>query len=121
MTDATPGSESAHPQQLLGQTVVVIGGSSGIGLETARQARAHGADVVLAARNPERLRRAAEQVDAHSTAAFDATDLARLQRFFEDLPGPIDHVMLTGGGPYYSALADMDFDRRGATSMITSW
>src|SRR5262245_61455461 len=33
--------------ELLGQTVVVIGGSSGIGLETARRARAEGADVVL--------------------------------------------------------------------------
>ena len=32
---------------LAGQTVVVIGGSSGIGLETARRARAGGADVIL--------------------------------------------------------------------------
>ena len=42
---------------LRGQTVVVIGGSAGIGLETARLARAEGAEVVLAARNPERLER----------------------------------------------------------------
>ena len=40
---------------LLGQTVVVIGGSAGIGLETARCARAEGAEVVVAARNRERL------------------------------------------------------------------
>ena len=46
---------SAKPE-LAGQSVVVIGGSSGIGLETARRARA-GADVILAARDPERLRR----------------------------------------------------------------
>ena len=94
---------------LLGQTVVVIGGSSGIGLETARLARAHGADVVLTGRNPDRLREAAREVDARSTEAFDATDLARLEQFFDDLPGPVDHVMVTGGGPYYSSLADMDF------------
>ena len=37
---------------LADQTVVVIGGSAGIGLETARRARAEGADVILAARDP---------------------------------------------------------------------
>jgi NAD(P)-dependent dehydrogenase (short-subunit alcohol dehydrogenase family) len=113
-------SEAAHPQDLLGQTVVVIGGSSGIGLETARLARAHGADVVLTARDPDRLRDAADQVDARSTAAFDVNDLARLERFFEDLPGPVDHVMVTGPGPTYTSLADMDFDaaRRGVGERI---
>ena len=45
--------------ELLGQTVVVIGGSAGIGLETARRARAEGANVILAARNAERLAQAA--------------------------------------------------------------
>jgi NAD(P)-dependent dehydrogenase (short-subunit alcohol dehydrogenase family) len=37
---------------LTGQTVVVIGGSAGIGLETARLARAAGADVILTGRDP---------------------------------------------------------------------
>ena len=69
-----------------GQTVVVIGGSAGIGLETARRARAEGADVVLTGRNPERLERAARELGARSTAAFDATDFAALERFFDDLP-----------------------------------
>jgi NAD(P)-dependent dehydrogenase (short-subunit alcohol dehydrogenase family) len=94
---------------LLGQTVVVIGGSSGIGLETARLARAHGADVVLVARDPDRLRAAADDVGALSTAAFDVTDLTSVEQFFEHLPGPIDHIMVTGPGPYYSPLKDMDF------------
>jgi NAD(P)-dependent dehydrogenase (short-subunit alcohol dehydrogenase family) len=89
--------------------VVVIGGSSGIGLETARLARARGAEVVLTGRDPDRLREGARQVGARSTAAFDATDQARLKGFFEDLPGPVDHVMVTGGGPYYASLKDMDF------------
>jgi NAD(P)-dependent dehydrogenase (short-subunit alcohol dehydrogenase family) len=66
--------------------------------------------VVLTARDPDRLQAAADQVDASGTAAFDVTDLGRLERFFEDLPGPIDHVMVTGPGPYYSSLADMDFE-----------
>jgi NAD(P)-dependent dehydrogenase (short-subunit alcohol dehydrogenase family) len=93
---------------LLGQTVVVIGGSSGIGFETARRAHTEGAKVILAARDPERLKHAATEIGALSTAAFDATDPVTIERFFRDLP-MIDHVMVTAGRPYYGRLADMDF------------
>jgi NAD(P)-dependent dehydrogenase (short-subunit alcohol dehydrogenase family) len=94
---------------LAGQTVVVLGGSAGIGLETARAARAEGAEVVLAARNADRLRGAAQEVGARSSAAFDAADPEALERFFADLPTPVDHVMVTAGRPYYGPIADMDF------------
>jgi NAD(P)-dependent dehydrogenase (short-subunit alcohol dehydrogenase family) len=97
--------------QLLGQTVVLIGGSAGIGLETARLARHEGADVILTGRNAERLERAARDVDARSTAAFDATDAAALKRFFDGLPDPIDHVLVTGPGPSYAPLLEMDADQ----------
>jgi NAD(P)-dependent dehydrogenase (short-subunit alcohol dehydrogenase family) len=97
--------------ELVGQTVVLIGGSAGIGLETARRARREGADVILTARNPERLEQAARDVGARSTAAFDATDPAALKRFFDDLPGPIDHVLVTGPGPTYVPLLEMDADQ----------
>ena len=96
--------------ELLGQTVVVIGGSAGIGFETARRARAEGAEVILTGRNPEPLQRAAKEVEALSTAAFDATDPASLERFFRDLPGAIDHVMVTAGGPHYGRLLDMEIE-----------
>jgi NAD(P)-dependent dehydrogenase (short-subunit alcohol dehydrogenase family) len=92
---------------LAGQTVVVIGGSSGIGLETARLARAEGAEVVLTARDPERLARAAADVHAQGSAAFDATDPEAVGRFFDGLPGPVDHVLLTAGGPDYGPLLEM--------------
>jgi NAD(P)-dependent dehydrogenase (short-subunit alcohol dehydrogenase family) len=92
---------------LLGQTVVCIGGSAGIGLETARLARAEGADVVLTGRNPDRLKAAAAEVDAQRTAAFDATDSAALQDFFEGLAAPIGHVLVTAGGPRYAPLLEM--------------
>src|ERR1700730_7136662 len=94
--------------ELLGQTVVVIGGSAGIGFETARRARVEGAKVILTGRNAERLQHAASEVDALSTAAFDAADPLALDRFFNDLP-TIDHVMVTAWRPYYGRLADMDF------------
>lgn len=109
MSTATTANPIRRGPELLGQTVVVIGGSAGIGLETARRARAEGAKLILTGRNPEPLQRAASELDAVSTAAFDATDPAPLERFFRDLPTPIDHVMVTAGRPYYGRLVDMDF------------
>jgi NAD(P)-dependent dehydrogenase (short-subunit alcohol dehydrogenase family) len=97
--------------ELLGQTVIVIGGSAGIGLETARRARAEGAKLILTGRNPETLQRAASELEALSTAAFDATDAASLELFFRDLPATIDHVMVTAGQPHYGRLLDMDFEQ----------
>jgi NAD(P)-dependent dehydrogenase (short-subunit alcohol dehydrogenase family) len=47
MSTATTGAVTQREPVLLGQTVVVIGGSAGIGLETARRARAEGADVIV--------------------------------------------------------------------------
>ena len=108
MSTSTIAATIQHEPELLGQTVVVIGGSAGIGLETARRARAEGAKVILTARNPERLKHAATEIDALSTSAFDATDPVAIEQFFHDLP-TIDHVMVTAGRPYYGRLVDMDF------------
>jgi len=94
-TITTTAAPSHRNPELLGQTVVVIGGSSGIGLATARRARAEGADVVLAGRDSDALQRAALDLDALSAAPFDANDQAALERFFAGLPKMIDHVMAT--------------------------
>ncbi|HEV2372479.1 MAG TPA: SDR family oxidoreductase [Streptosporangiaceae bacterium] len=107
---ATPVPARREPE-LAGQTVLVIGGSAGIGLEAARRARSEGAGVILTGRNPGRLQDAAAELGAQSTAAFDATDFGRLERFFQELPTPIDHVLVTGPGPYYAPLADLDRGR----------
>jgi NAD(P)-dependent dehydrogenase (short-subunit alcohol dehydrogenase family) len=111
MTTATNAVSSGREPELLGQTVVLIGGSAGIGLETARRARGEGADVVLTGRDPERLERAARDVGARTTAAFDATDAPALKRFFDGLADPIDHVLVTGPGPSYVPLLEMDADQ----------
>jgi NAD(P)-dependent dehydrogenase (short-subunit alcohol dehydrogenase family) len=106
---STTSSAARRERDLLGQTVLVIGGSSGIGLETARLARAKGAQVILTARDPDRLHRVGLELGA-SIAAFDATDFVRLQRFFDALPAPIDHLLVTGPGPYYAPLAEFDLE-----------
>ncbi|MGA7927855.1 MAG: SDR family oxidoreductase [Candidatus Sulfotelmatobacter sp.] len=109
MNTAVTISHIQREPELLGQTVVVIGGSAGIGLETARRASAEGAKLIFTGRSPDRLQSAASEVHALSTTAFDATDPALLKQFFRDLPTSIDHIMVTAGQPYYGRLIDLDF------------
>jgi len=109
MAASTNSSPVPGDRDLLGQTVMVIGGSSGIGLETARLARARGADIILTARNPDRLHRVGLELAA-SIAAFDATDFGRLERFFGALPGLVDHLLVTGPGPRRMPLAEFDLE-----------
>ena len=114
------GAAQREPE-LAGQTVVVIGGSAGIGFETARRARAEGADIILTGRDPGRLKQAAAELGAPRTAAFDANDAAALKRFFEDLPAPIDHVMVTAGGPRSTGPCSRWTQPRCARRSATTW
>jgi NAD(P)-dependent dehydrogenase (short-subunit alcohol dehydrogenase family) len=118
-TSSTPVSTQRDPE-LVGQTVVVIGGSAGIGLETARRARAEGAGVILTGRNPERLEQAALELGAQRTATFDANDPDSLAGFFDSLPASVDHVMVTAGGPRYGRPLEMapEEARRGLTEHL---
>ena len=77
----------------------VIGGSAGIGLETARRAREAGATLILTARDADRLHRVGLELGA-GIAAFDATNFERLGRFFDELPTRVDQVMVSAGGAY---------------------
>jgi NAD(P)-dependent dehydrogenase (short-subunit alcohol dehydrogenase family) len=65
--------------------------------------------VIITARDPDRLHRVGLELGA-SIAAFDATDFDRLEKFFDELPGPVDQVLLSGGGPYYAPFPELDFD-----------
>jgi NAD(P)-dependent dehydrogenase (short-subunit alcohol dehydrogenase family) len=94
---------------LAGQTVLVLGGSSGIGLETARRAHAEGAGLIVTARDPGRVQRAGLELNG-SIAAFDATDFDRLGAFLAELRTPIDHVLVSGPGPRDVVLSDVDPD-----------
>ena len=66
-------SPTEREPELLGQTVVVIGGSAGIGLETARRARAEGANVILTGRRSRPTHGAGTRVHlgAHGRASRD--------------------------------------------------
>ena len=110
MASETSATPTSREPELPGQTVVLLGGSAGIGLETARRARGEGAEVILVGRNPDHLEAAAAEVGAKSTAAFDAADPASLESFFRGLKSPIDHVLVTAGRPRYGPLADMTFE-----------
>jgi NAD(P)-dependent dehydrogenase (short-subunit alcohol dehydrogenase family) len=107
----TGAAENERVGSLAGQVVVVIGGSSGIGLETARQAKDAGASLILTGRDPGRLKQAGKQVGALSTAELDLDHPDQLDRFFADLPAAIDHVFVTGSGPPYTSIAELDFDQ----------
>jgi NAD(P)-dependent dehydrogenase (short-subunit alcohol dehydrogenase family) len=107
MAASINSSPTPPERNLRGQTVVVIGGSSGIGLETARLARANGADMILVARDPDRLHRVGLELAA-SIAAFDVTDSSRLGLFFDALPAPVDHVLVTSLGPCYARSRGFD-------------
>lgn len=79
--------------RLDGQTVLVVGGSSGIGHEVARQAAEEGARLIIAGRNPAKLGGAAERLNgAVQTVAMNAHDEAELESAFSDLD-TLDHVV----------------------------
>jgi NAD(P)-dependent dehydrogenase (short-subunit alcohol dehydrogenase family) len=99
-----------NESNLAGQIVVIIGGTSGIGLATARKARSAGADLIITGRNKERLEYAGNEIGALTTATLDLADPIALDGFFTGLPARIDHVLVTGGGPTYSPIANLDFD-----------
>ena len=88
--------------QLAGKKVVVVGGSSGIGLSTAELARREGADVIVASRNAARLDAVAEKLNAIAIPT-DVTDDKSVANLFKS-SGPVDHVIVTAAqlrsGPF---------------------
>ena len=87
---------------LAGKKVVVVGGSSGIGLATAEMATREGADVIVASRNVGRLDKIAERLNAIAIPADVTSDDSVAKLFLAC--GPVDHVVVTAAqlrtGPF---------------------
>ncbi|MGE7623248.1 SDR family oxidoreductase [Viridibacillus sp. NPDC096237] len=84
--------------------VVIIGGSSGIGLESAKQLIAQGAEVIIASRSKDKLRNAKEQLGVRATGyTLDTTQEQQVMSFFEKI-GQFDHLVVsaaeTSGGSF---------------------
>jgi NAD(P)-dependent dehydrogenase (short-subunit alcohol dehydrogenase family) len=78
-------------------TVVILGGSSGIGLATAKAAIVEGARVLVTGRSRERLQKAQGELGGSvTTVALDVTDEAGTRFLFTEL-GHVDHVFITAG------------------------
>jgi NAD(P)-dependent dehydrogenase (short-subunit alcohol dehydrogenase family) len=93
---------------LAGKKVVVVGGSSGIGLSTAELAKREGAEVIIASRNAERLNAVAGSLGARAIAA-DVTSDQSVEDLFRAC-GPVDHVVVTAAqlrsGPFKTVSMD---------------
>jgi NAD(P)-dependent dehydrogenase (short-subunit alcohol dehydrogenase family) len=93
------------------QHVVIIGGSSGIGLATARAALDAGARVTIAARDEDRLKAAAAELGGDTgIAPVDVTKEGEISETFTSL-GPVDHVLLSAGAPMFGAFDKLNIEQ----------
>ncbi len=94
--------------QLAGKKVVVVGGSSGIGLATAEMAKGEGAEVIIASRSAEKLKAAADKIGVKAITT-DVTSDDSIANLFKQC-GPVDHVAVTAAqlktGPFKSVSMD---------------
>ncbi|MGG4217088.1 SDR family oxidoreductase [Paenibacillus jamilae] len=86
------------------QKIVIIGGSSGIGLETAKQIISLGGEVIIASRSEGKLHKAKEMLGPRATIyVLDTTDKQQVKSFFEKV-GSYDHLVVsaaeTSGGSF---------------------
>lgn len=100
--------------------VVVIGGSSGIGLATARAAAAAGAEVIVVGRSAARLNEAVQGDPRLRAQVADAADPAAIETLFDAL-GEVDHVALMAGGRAGGRIATADLDALRADMDTRFW
>jgi len=97
---------------LTGKRVVVLGGTSGIGLATADLASQLGAEVTVASSNPDTVKRALDTLPPATTGeVIDLTDNTDVAGLF-DRVGQFDHLAFTAGESLTMLeLRAMDLDR----------
>jgi NAD(P)-dependent dehydrogenase (short-subunit alcohol dehydrogenase family) len=97
-------------RDLSGQSALFVGGSSGIGLASARLFRGLGAEVILAGRSAERLdaaRRTLGDEGAAHVLAFDMTDAGQVDQALTRLPtGSLNHLIVTAASVTHGPFAE---------------
>jgi NAD(P)-dependent dehydrogenase (short-subunit alcohol dehydrogenase family) len=82
---------------LNGKRIVVLGGTSGIGLATAKAAQREGAMIVVASSRQQRVDHALTSLESGAEGhVVDFSDEAQVQRFFGNI-GAFDHLVYTAG------------------------
>lgn len=82
---------------LQGQQLLIVGGSSGMGLGTAQLADAYGADVIIASHSEEKLAQALGTLSSRAKAIpVDLTQESSIRQLLEQIP-PLDHLLITAG------------------------
>lgn len=120
MNSAT-GERSAEAAPLERKKVVVVGGSSGMGLATAKLAAGAGAEVVIAGRSAEKLEAAAREIGVGVEArVLDLTQESLVRPFFEEV-GEVDHVVLPGSSVQAGSLKDLDVAMARASMESKFW
>ncbi len=83
--------------ELTGKRIVVLGGSSGIGLEVAQQVAARGARAIIASSNADRVKQAVATLDGKAEGhTLDLSNERDIQTFFQKI-GDFDHLVFTAG------------------------
>jgi NAD(P)-dependent dehydrogenase (short-subunit alcohol dehydrogenase family) len=102
--------------------VIIIGGSSGIGLAVAEEAAAQGADVVIVSSNAERVQEAVKSIGGNVRGeAVDVSDEKAVERFFTNI-GAFDHLVFTAGDNLQlHELADTDLKQARRAFELRYW
>jgi len=84
-------------ESLKSKKVVIIGGSSGIGLATAKSVASKGGLIIIVSSNQQRINRALQELPAESIGyAIDVTNEVQVKNLFERI-GAFDHLVFTAG------------------------
>jgi NAD(P)-dependent dehydrogenase (short-subunit alcohol dehydrogenase family) len=93
----TQKQQIENHRELSGKRIVVLGGSSGIGLAVARQAVDHGAAAIIASSNADRVKQAVATLDGKAEGhALDLSNERDIQNYFQKI-GDFDHLVFTAG------------------------
>ncbi|MEM9239017.1 MAG: SDR family oxidoreductase [Pseudomonadota bacterium] len=95
--------------KIKGQTVVVVGGGSGIGKAIAAQSIAAGADVIISSRNAAKLEATVKQFGAGSALPLDMTDAVSVASWADALP-QMDHLVISASSAAHGRFSDLPED-----------